>query len=250
MNTEILIGLISSFIGGTAVALITHWSTRKKTEAEAKKFEAEAEREKAEAERAKVETTKLLIEMELQQGGKAGDSTLPTGWLMYSEYPSDYEVGLDHKIAYSGQASGYIKARENPRSFATLMQNFKANKYLDKRIRLTGFVKVENVNNYAGLWMRVDGQKDETSKHKILAFDNMDDRPIKGTVDWRKYSIVLDVPKNGTSISFGVNLSGRGQVWVDEIQFEVVDNEMPTTNQQTIIEIPEHPVNLDFESNK
>ena len=37
--------------------------------------------------------------------------------------------------------------------------------------------------SWAGLWMRVDKGKD------MVAFDNMQDRPIKGTTDWQRYYI-------------------------------------------------------------
>jgi hypothetical protein len=45
--------------------------------------------------------------------------------------------------------------------------------------------------------MRVDKE----SKH--VAFDNMHDRPITGSSDWKKYDVVLDVPQDSTGISFG-----------------------------------------------
>jgi hypothetical protein len=242
MNAEILIGLISSLIGGMVVALITHWSTRKRTEAEAKKLEAEAEKTKA-------ETTKLLIEIDVQKE-KTTSQEPPAGWGVFGDYADDYEIGVDYSVAYSGRASGCIKSRANPRGYVTLMQSFKADNYLGKRLRLSGFVKVQDVKSYAGLWMRVDGPKDTSSKRNILGFDNMVDRPIKGTTDWRKYYVVLDVPENSILIAFGIGMSGPGQVWLDEIQFELVGNDVPTTNLQESTSLPTRPINLDFEMNK
>jgi hypothetical protein len=66
--------------------------------------------------------------------------------------------------------------------------------------------------------MRVDGPDGET-----LRLDNMQNRLIKGTIDWRKYRVVLDVPSEATHIVFGVLLDGSGRTWIDNVSFEVVD---------------------------
>ena len=46
---------------------------------------------------------------------------------------------------------------------------------------------------------------------------------------WTRYEIVLDVPANSFRISYGILLTGIGQVWVDDVQLEVVGDEVPTT---------------------
>ena len=51
-----------------------------------------------------------------------------------------------------------------------------------KRIRLSGHARSKDVSDWAGLWMRVDGPKGEP-----LAFDNMQQRPIKGTGEFADY---------------------------------------------------------------
>ncbi len=58
----------------------------------------------------------------------------------------------------------------------------------------------------------------------------MGDRPIKGTSEWKKYDVVLDVPSNSAAINFGILLAGTGEVWVSNLKFEVVDDSVPTTN--------------------
>ncbi len=55
-------------------------------------------------------------------------------------------------------------------------------------------------------------------------------RPIVNDTEWNHYYIVLDVPDNSAIISFGVLLSGRGKVWIDELEFEEVSKDTPTTN--------------------
>ena len=94
--------------------------------------------------------------------------------------------------------------------------------------------------------MRVDGAR----KDEMLAFDNMQDRAIKGTIDWKKYEIVLDVPENSEMVAFGLLLSGKGQVWMDDLQFEVVGKDVPTTGRATAgaaSGAAKTPLNLNFE---
>jgi hypothetical protein len=86
--------------------------------------------------------------------------------------------------------------------------------------------------------MRVDKEA------KQLAFDNMQGRPIKGTTDWKKYDVVLDVPQEATGIFFGVLLSGSGTVWLSEAKFEIVEPNIPTTGTEAVQKL--EPINLDF----
>jgi hypothetical protein len=95
----------------------------------------------------------------------------------------------------------------------------------------------------AGLWMRVDG-KDEA----VLNFDNMSDRPISGTTAWSQYEVVLDISPYAEAIAFGVLLSGPGQVWLDGIRFDIVDQSVPATGGVVDNgQLPDEPVNLDIE---
>ena len=94
------------------------------------------------------------------------------------------------------------------------------------------------------MWFRVDDSK---QKDLSLSFDNMSDRPIKNTTDWKKYEIVLDVPQQAGAMAFGVLLEGSGKVWISGISFEVVDQSVPTTNMvKERAALPQGPVNLDF----
>lgn len=171
---------------------------------------------------------------------------IPKGWILSGSHPAEYEMGLDYEVVHQGKVSAYIKAKENVThgGFSTLMQMFRADKYVGKRLRFTAFVKSENVRDWAGLWMRVDGKETEP-----LAMDNMQNRPIKNTNNWQSYSVVLDIKEGALGIAFGVLLSGEGYVWLDSIRFDEVDEKIPTTDlaenfYETLLE---EPVNLQFE---
>jgi hypothetical protein len=57
----------------------------------------------------------------------------------------------------------------------------------------------------------------------------MQDRPIVGTSGWQRYEVILDVPKNSAQIAIGIVLSGKGQIWLSNVQFEIVSSRVPTT---------------------
>lgn len=167
-------------------------------------------------------------------------ATLPRGWLLAGTKPSEYEVGVDVDQMYQGHATAFLKSKTlNADGFGTLMQSIKAEQYLGRKVRLSGLVKSEEVLGWAGLWMRVDKEKSP------VAFDNMENRAIKGTTGWQRYDVVLDVPKDATAISFGILLAGSGVVWLNGTKFDVVDADVPVTNTGEKV-LPEKPINLEF----
>ena len=164
------------------------------------------------------------------------------GWFLTGSTPQHYETGVTREVTRTGRPSASLKSKSDEIvGFGTLMQSFLPDHYLAKRVRFSAYVKAEAVTAKAGLWMRVDGPV----PNKHLSFDNMDDRPIQGTLDWHLYSVVLDVPAESTKINFGVLLTGPGQVWLTELQFEEVSPDVPVTSTQE--GPPKEPQNLNFE---
>jgi hypothetical protein len=168
----------------------------------------------------------------------------PRGWFMAGSKPAEYDSGIDSAATYNSQPSAYLKAQgtTTPATFGTLMQQFRAERYQGKRVRFSALVKTEGIQNWAGLWMRMDKGTDS------VAFDNMQDRPLKGTTGWKNYEIVLDVPQDATGIFFGVLLEGKGAVWLNSVSFDVVASDTPTTGKPTSTSrLPDGPTNLRFE---
>jgi hypothetical protein len=163
----------------------------------------------------------------------------PGGWLLAGSKPAAYDTGTDKKVKHGGQASGFLRSKEpSVDGFGTLMQTIAPTKYSGKRLRLSAAVKADKVADWAGLWMRVDGQSTNS-----LAFDNMENRAIRGSLDWKSYEVVLDVPKEATAVAFGVLLHGTGSIWIDDVKLEAVSTSVPVTSEKK----REAPENLDFE---
>lgn len=180
-----------------------------------------------------------------EASSQAAANEVPEGWVVAGTAPQDYQVSvLPEKREGNNVVLLESVANADPSKFGTLSQYCSADQYLGKRVRMTGYLKSENVKNWAGMWFRVDDSK---QKDVSLSFDNMSDRPIKNTTDWKKYEIVLDVPQEAGAMAFGVLLGGSGKVWISGISFEVVDQSVPTTNMvKERAALPQGPVNLDF----
>jgi hypothetical protein len=182
----------------------------------------------------------LLVAAVSMVAALALKADVPKGWLLAGSKPGDFDAGVDGGQAFEGHGSAYLKSRSTASDgFGTMMQSISAEKYKGNRIRLSGVVKSERVMSWAGLWLRVDRGTES------LGFDNMQKRPIKGTTEWQRYEVVLDVPRDATGISFGILLNGAGEVWLSGTKLEVVGAEVPVTN---LLEkhLPEQPVNLEF----
>jgi hypothetical protein len=176
------------------------------------------------------------------------------GWRFSAEHPELYQVGMDESIKRAGKSTTTINAKDTSRyGYGFLCKGLSAKDYLGKRVRLTGYIRSEDVSQWAGFWMRVDAREEYGFKKgqtpipttfsdmteyacqrpEVLAFDNMhddvEDRSVHGTSDWSKYEVVLDIPDNAGTIDYGAILQGAGRIWIDDVRLEVVDHSVMTT---------------------
>lgn len=157
------------------------------------------------------------------QKGKA----LPVGWYVTESAPQLYEASVDTSAPCEGTRSAFLRSRSGTTGgYGTFMQVFGAQGYRGKRLRFSAMVRAKDVAGWAGLWMRVEG----TDPKQPLGFDNMQSRALVGTLGCRRYDVVLDVPKEATTIMAGLLLSGTGQAWLDGVRFEVVDTNVAVTD--------------------
>src|SRR5258708_14888404 len=49
----------------------------------------------------------------------------------------------------------------------------------------------------------------------------MGGRGPKGTTDWTRYTVELDLPAEATNINFGVLMPGKGAAWFDDLAIEL-----------------------------
>jgi hypothetical protein len=114
-----------------------------------------------------------ILNFEAEQSGGP-----PRGWGGTRE-----TIFADDKIVHGGKwAARLERDAVSPGAFSTITIGIPVD-FAGTRLELRGFLKLQDVSEYAGLWMREDGDSGS------VAFDNMQSRQVKGTHDWTEYSI-------------------------------------------------------------
>lgn len=171
---------------------------------------------------------------------EGGPGMLFKGWTLAGSAPNDYAVGYEaNGFLNAEQVNAVLASRPdaNGSGFGTVMQTISARDYRGQRVRFSAQLRPRGVDEGAGLWFRVDG-----ADGKVLAFDNMQSRPIVGTQQWKRYDIVVDVPEQSTTLAYGVLLIGTGTLGINELRLEKVGKDVAVTETQ----LPKAPVNLDL----
>ena len=177
--------------------------------------------------------------------------SLPRGWERRGPIlvGATYVIAPDREVRHGGATSLRIRSVDaGPNDNVVAAQRFLSDEYRGRRVRLAGFARVADVTASAGFILRVDGGGSGTP------FDNMRDRPVRGTADWQRLELVLDVPADGLRIYLAGWLRGPGTLWIDDLELSVVDSSVPTTgtvlppqNPAAPPDLPRTPRNLDFE---
>lgn len=152
-------------------------------------------------------------------------TTVP-GWALTGSRPEAYQVRCDE--IFTECTVPILRTRSDvsePYGMGSLTHSEAAKKWRGMRVQLRAELKAGRIGGWSGLWMRVDGPEG-----RVLAFDNMQNRPLRGTSSYAWYTVVLDVPLDAERLSFGVLLHGPGAVFVKSIDFEPVNDSVPTTD--------------------
>jgi len=140
----------------------------------------------------------------------------PSGWNKNAN--PNYLRVLDSTNVKSGKYAVSIEFKKGIPAFDSWTFKIPDN-YAGRKITFSGYIKTENVTDgYAGLWMRIDPS---------IAFDNMAKNGVKGTTDWTKYEITLDMnPEKTKQIYIGGLLSGKGKMWIDDLKVTIDGKEI------------------------
>jgi len=142
---------------------------------------------------------------------------MPAQWYLGCTVESRTTAEVSRSLPASGSQCVRLTKRGDA-DFGNLMQSFDARLYRGKRVRFRAAVRVQPAapDSRARLWMRIT-RPDNTPGF----FDNMRDRPIR-TTNWTSHMIDGNVPQDAERVFIGVLVNGRGQVWVDDVVFEVI----------------------------
>lgn len=157
---------------------------------------------------------------------RTDDPTVPDGWFVGGP---GYEIKLDEADVKSGKVALRMTRTGGQGGFGVATGAIPVEAVRGRTIRFGGAIKTEDVKTGgAGLWLRVDGPGG-----KVLGFDNMsarigkngqtvvDDRSVRGTSPWKRYTIEVSVDPKVTNINFGCLHNGDGTARFDALTIEV-----------------------------
>jgi hypothetical protein len=156
-------------------------------------------------------------------------------WDFVGEHPTEFDYGVDENALGSSRRAALIRYMQTTptryshtaRVFGTLMQSVSAVPYHGKRLEICADLSTEHVSHGATIWARVD----KSAGHSLV-FDNLKNHPngwLFGDNSWTKRRIILDVPPEGVSLTFGFFLKGKGSVWAANFALKIVENTVPLT---------------------
>ncbi|RZK68238.1 MAG: hypothetical protein EOO95_00310 [Pedobacter sp.] len=156
----------------------------------------------------------------------SANSTLPANWGIMPV--AGFTASLSSEEKHSGSYS--LKMVANPtvaNTYMNVVRSLAINPTQLKRIKISVYVKTENLNGSVALWCQIwDVNK------KQIGFENsgMQGVTITGTSDWQKYSLNLMVNKDAKTLYFGAYTAGTGIAWFDYFTVEELgsSNEPPT----------------------
>ena len=162
-------------------------------------------------------TTNLRFEGEAVSG-------MPDGWSdsqgNVDRVSTLYSFDVESREEGAGeQCVRMHRVNASKEEFGSLMQRWPAHTLAGRAIRIEADIRTEDVDNMAGLWLRIDGDK------SMLFFDNMADRPIQGTTPWKTYSLETEVPTKAKWLNYGFLLSGNGTLWAADVRVSASDEQ-------------------------
>ena len=140
------------------------------------------------------------------------------GWKAIEHRVSgNYAFEHDSKIYHSAPSSAQIR-QVSTEDFGVLKQETLIPVcWKGKLAKLSGYLRTDKALGGGGaLVLHV------TDGSNILKWNHMNDARVKGTQDWKRYSIELRIPVNGYMLETAVMLEDDGALWVDDLTLEII----------------------------
>lgn len=140
----------------------------------------------------------------------------------------NYSFERDTKVRRSGKASGRLRfdGKSSARWAATIQCIDASPELAGRTAKMRGYMKIAGVKRVepisdgdrpgAGMYLRSD-----TPSEVGVQIDNMDDRALVGTIDWKRYEVKIRIDAGVVNLCFGLILNGVGSLWVDDLELTV-----------------------------
>ncbi len=132
---------------------------------------------------------------------------------------NSYTFVVDPENALSIPGSARIR-RHGSEPYGLLQQSISVHPtWHNKTVRLSGSLRGVDINGAGGaLVLRADD-----GSGQILAWNFMQNDRVKGTQDWKRYTIELKIPPSAYSLIVGIMLEDGGTLWADNLAIELID---------------------------
>jgi serine/threonine protein kinase len=129
----------------------------------------------------------------------------PRGW-----NGSKGAVLADSDVFHSGRWSARIeRTADTPSDRSSLSYSIPVD-FAGQNVALRGFVRTENVSEYATLWMG----EDTASGDRIESQNSLH---VCGTTAWTEYGVTMPLRHDTKRLTFGFLMFGVGRAWVDDM---------------------------------
>ncbi|GAB3357758.1 hypothetical protein GCM10027566_21920 [Arachidicoccus ginsenosidivorans] len=131
-----------------------------------------------------------------------------------------YQIKIDTTQSHTGKVSLLLQSsipNAQKRGAANAFSLIKAPNLNQKSsIKITGFIKTEEIEDgTAFIGLQLNGAKG------TLTEVNTENKNIRGNTPWTEYSIESPINSDVKSISFGVQITGKGKAWFDDFNVTV-----------------------------
>jgi hypothetical protein len=141
----------------------------------------------------------------------------PHGWYSYQHAgDTSYVFVLDDTVTHGGTRSLRID-NVGPEPYGSVAQAVPGREFTGKTVRFSAWLKTRSADD-GGATLFIIAE----FAGNIMAHNFMAGAEVKGSRDWARHSLTLAVPAQADRMRVGATLEGKGTVWLDDAEFEVL----------------------------
>lgn len=151
------------------------------------------------------------------ESDKSAPTGGPEGWYSGQHAgETSYLFVLDEAVRHGGARSLRID-NVGAQPFGSITQIIRGREFAGRTVRFSAWLKTRGADE-GGATLFIIAELGGN----VMAHDFMAGAEVKGTRDWARHSLTLTVPAQADQLRVGATLEGKGSVWFDDGELEVV----------------------------
>ncbi|QNN24674.1 DUF4091 domain-containing protein [Planctomycetales bacterium ZRK34] len=156
----------------------------------------------------------LTTQMFSNGGFESGADGLPHAWHSTGS-DARHHVDWSSDTKRSGQYSGHVAVDDGAEPSWVQWRQSEVPVRPGGRYVVTGYVKTQNMNGHAGLYIHVHGDGEVILNKSSTIKDPAG--------DWQQVRLAFTAPEGSTLMAIGTILRGTGEAWYDDVTLEAID---------------------------